>query len=907
MEYCTNGELFDYIVAHQRLHEKQACKFYQELISGIEYIHQSGVCHRDLKPENLLLDYDKTLKIVDFGLSNMYEGDETLKTACGSPCYAAPEMIAGKRYKGLKSDIWSSGVVLFAMVCGYLPFEDPKTSNLYKKILSADYQIPKFVSSDCADFLTKILNTNPETRYSVEDIRDHPWFKQVKEKRMGGFLPGKEKMPINQDIYNMIIEQQKFDQEYSVKCIEANRHNSITATYHLIYKKQLRNSKAVSEYPTNVAGSIDRNQILSKALRTQKQEQIEEQNKNNRRGHSINIGNVNRADMNQTLPSNFYPNVLQGVHGGEESTNLNGRNDPGEVSAQKKYKLQLQADIIKLKQKYQQIGKGEELPIQQTVQQDKLRDSLNVVMTPKNLNNETVIIQDTTSQFDTVNKTIVKEPSQQSKNTSNSYNYQTNVNQNFYNTGVNFHKSSKNQSATTTETSLPNTNENYNSQPPKFTYSANGNQKAHNPQSSMYQGSTQNSKPSSWKQTIDASINLGSGTDNMRNRGYVASSINKSAIVSSNGNYQTLEPTSDNIASQFNKKTQQLFNQTITQFAQILPDKGMNKQPSKRGKASSLDQTNDHRKHNSNLINQSLNMSTIVSNGKNSHLQYGTNSLNNTQDYSYPISSVIQSTTNQSSSNNNKNIRNPNNKLNDLRLQTAAAPMDFNQNFRSVNNTSQNKNHPPPMNQTIDFFLKQQQTSKSSSYQSSNQKQSVRYGVSSINRNQTSSPKGKIPLDVNAVSLNISELYKQYSKKHHALVNNSNMLNNTTTLQFHQGNGNQNIHGSFMGGKPSGTAGGHYRAISVLDQSQLNNTVNIGSNFTGRHGSQSNHQRKSEILPPTQNNFLNQSQIVSGSQGGYQPSHISSGVGHVKQNLNNTITAYSRHQNVAKINNNTNF
>ena len=92
MEYSAGGELFDYIVKHQRLSEKQACKFYQELISGIEYLHKSGVCHRDLKPENLLLDYDKTLKIVDFGLSNMYERGETLKTACGSPCYAAPEV-----------------------------------------------------------------------------------------------------------------------------------------------------------------------------------------------------------------------------------------------------------------------------------------------------------------------------------------------------------------------------------------------------------------------------------------------------------------------------------------------------------------------------------------------------------------------------------------------------------------------------------------------------------------------------------------------------------------------------------------------------------------------------------------------------------------------------------------------
>jgi 5'-AMP-activated protein kinase catalytic alpha subunit len=98
-----------------------------------------GVVHRDLKPENLLIDHNKNIKIVDFGLSNTYKPKETLKTACGSPCYAAPEMIAGERYHGAKVDIWSSGVILYAMVCGFLPFEDPDTSKLYRKILSGDY------------------------------------------------------------------------------------------------------------------------------------------------------------------------------------------------------------------------------------------------------------------------------------------------------------------------------------------------------------------------------------------------------------------------------------------------------------------------------------------------------------------------------------------------------------------------------------------------------------------------------------------------------------------------------------------------------------------------------------------------------------------------------------------------
>ena len=176
MEYCSNGELFDYIVSHQRLHEKAAVRIYQQIIAGIDYIHKSGVVHRDLKPENLLLDYDNTLKIVDFGLSNLYTPpDELLKTACGSPCYAAPEMIAGKRYHGLGSDIWSMGIILYAMTCGYLPFEDPNTSKLYKKILNCDYLIPGFISKASKDLIKKILNTDPTKRFTVKDIREHEW------------------------------------------------------------------------------------------------------------------------------------------------------------------------------------------------------------------------------------------------------------------------------------------------------------------------------------------------------------------------------------------------------------------------------------------------------------------------------------------------------------------------------------------------------------------------------------------------------------------------------------------------------------------------------------------------------------------------------------------------------------
>ena len=139
MEYCEGTDMMDMLASKKTLTEVETAPLLCKILQALNHIHGVNVAHRDLKPENLLLDYDKGIKIVDFGLSNTYKSGELLKTACGSPCYAAPEMIAGKKYHGTSVDIWSCGVILFALICGYLPFEDPNTSNLYKKILSADF------------------------------------------------------------------------------------------------------------------------------------------------------------------------------------------------------------------------------------------------------------------------------------------------------------------------------------------------------------------------------------------------------------------------------------------------------------------------------------------------------------------------------------------------------------------------------------------------------------------------------------------------------------------------------------------------------------------------------------------------------------------------------------------------
>jgi 5'-AMP-activated protein kinase catalytic alpha subunit len=243
MEYASGGELFSYIVKQSRLKEKEACEYFQQIIAGVEYFHKLNVVHRDLKPENLLFDHNRHIKIVDFGLSNTYQTGDTLVTACGSPCYAAPEMIAGKRYVGLRVDIWSCGVVLFAMVCGYLPFEDPNTSQLYRKILNCSYKAPKGISAEAKDLIKHILNKDPEQRYTIEQIRGHPWFTQVTQALSPGVLVGYDKVPID---FNILYKLKDFG--FSVQrgqeSLEGNKHNLETTTYFLMLKKHLASGGA---------------------------------------------------------------------------------------------------------------------------------------------------------------------------------------------------------------------------------------------------------------------------------------------------------------------------------------------------------------------------------------------------------------------------------------------------------------------------------------------------------------------------------------------------------------------------------------------------------------------------------------------------------------------------------------
>ena len=167
MEYVSNGELFDYIVSKGRLAPDEARHFFHQIVSGVEYCHYHHIVHRDLKPENLLLDADNNIKIADFGLSNVMRDGEFLRTSCGSPNYAAPEVISGHLYAGPEVDVWSCGVILYALLCGSLPFDDESIPNLFKKIKSGMYSLPSHLSQLARDLIPRMLVVDPMKRVTV--------------------------------------------------------------------------------------------------------------------------------------------------------------------------------------------------------------------------------------------------------------------------------------------------------------------------------------------------------------------------------------------------------------------------------------------------------------------------------------------------------------------------------------------------------------------------------------------------------------------------------------------------------------------------------------------------------------------------------------------------------------------
>ena len=242
-EYASGGELFNLIVKNKHLSENDASIFFTQLIFALEFLKIKNISHRDIKPENILIRNNKELLLIDFGLSCQFNEGELINTPCGSPCYAAPEMLLGNNYNGLASDVWSCGIVLFTMVCGYLPYEEETNEKLYKKIYSTKLEIPDRISSQCKDLLNKLLVVNPRKRPSLEEIKNHKflnygviWYKEHFSKIMKKYDLKKEN--INMDILDNMNQYGVEDSKDNIiNDILNNKHNRNTMIYYLLLDK----------------------------------------------------------------------------------------------------------------------------------------------------------------------------------------------------------------------------------------------------------------------------------------------------------------------------------------------------------------------------------------------------------------------------------------------------------------------------------------------------------------------------------------------------------------------------------------------------------------------------------------------------------------------------------------------
>ena len=178
MELCPNGDLYEHILQNGHLQEYEAKVYFRQILEALAYLHAMGVSHRDIKLENLLVDQFGHVKISDFGLSNFMQNG-LVETPCGSPCYVSPECLSGQPYDGATTDIWSAGVVLFAMVTGRLPWTQRNQIELFRQIRTGDYSVPEDLSPQCRDLIERLMQVDPIERITIEDALEHPWMRGV--------------------------------------------------------------------------------------------------------------------------------------------------------------------------------------------------------------------------------------------------------------------------------------------------------------------------------------------------------------------------------------------------------------------------------------------------------------------------------------------------------------------------------------------------------------------------------------------------------------------------------------------------------------------------------------------------------------------------------------------------------
>ncbi|XP_075165065.1 salt-inducible kinase 3 isoform X2 [Haematobia irritans] len=285
-EYASNGEIFDHLVDIGRMKEPEAARVFSQLVSAVHYCHSRGVVHRDLKAENVLLDKDMNIKLADFGFSNRYEDGSPLSTWCGSPPYAAPEVFQGLKYDGPKADIWSLGVVLYALVCGALPFDGKTLLELKSRVVTGKFRIPYFMSQECENLIRNMLVVEPERRYSIKQVMKHRWvYEWISEverdagqdvKNATEFSLGSQPTSVpNLDsvVVSHMLQLSGLTADKIAQSVHENRFDNIYAIYYLLYDKlqqKRRDSLKIQQHANRArsrtsitTGIVDRSEILA--------------------------------------------------------------------------------------------------------------------------------------------------------------------------------------------------------------------------------------------------------------------------------------------------------------------------------------------------------------------------------------------------------------------------------------------------------------------------------------------------------------------------------------------------------------------------------------------------------------------------------------------------------------------
>ena len=335
MEYCKNGELFEYISKKERLDEDEASSFFYQIINGVEYIHSKGIAHRDLKLENLLLTEDNIIKIIDFGLSHEFNGKDLLKTKCGSPSYASPELIAQPFYDGFKSDIWCCGIILYAMLCGYLPFDGDEDKDgkdvLFKNIIEGNLEFPKFISELAKDLIIRLLNVDAKERISIPEIKKHPFYlkgkkeckissaeKKIEEKNTQNNL--KENIAIDAINNSKLIKDNINDNKYAKKNSHKfhnlspnyNKNINIITNDHGLYREQInyRNNQILNTEgntfinPLSMFNASKKNNLIYKLFDTKLSKDILEKSKKNH-NNFLSIENPENKTLKPLIKKNL--------------------------------------------------------------------------------------------------------------------------------------------------------------------------------------------------------------------------------------------------------------------------------------------------------------------------------------------------------------------------------------------------------------------------------------------------------------------------------------------------------------------------------------------------------------------------------------------------------------------------